>query len=508
MASSRLQGIFITLLCASFLTGCSEPKQAIQPSFEAVFPPITGNLMTISSPTLNDLNGDGVPDIVFGSGYERVQIRNGEFVFTPEPEVSGYVIAVSGATNEILWQVPNPRYAFTSPRFSDLNRDGTADVIMGGREGAFSAFNGKDGALLWRVSPEAVARSSFPYNFFTPGFIRDANGDGVQDLVAVYGGDDLKKPKEPRGPSFVTVVSGADGAVLHVYASPDSGEIYSSPVVYERADGTEWLLFGTGGESLGGAAYRVPVTALLDGSFKAKTERLVPRGEKGVIAPPTLVEITGDAEADIVISAFDGRLIVLDGQSGATLWQRQDRNEEAYHSVAVVRLPPDGRLGFFLSRGVGVFPNYAGTAHRLLNAKDGSAVFEYKDVYYPAGAPLAVDLNGDGFDEPLFFSTKFPNAEGGRIYILEAPGKLIGHELPFTSSSTPVAADVRNTGNLELIMTSWMLAPGSDSLTWRDLRWQLHRMNLNAKTPAFMAWPGYMGGRTDGRYRLAAAEPK
>ena len=498
----------MALIVTMAVLGCRDAKQAIQPSFDAVFPPITGNLMTISSPTLHDLNGDGVSDIVFGSGYERVQIRNGEFVFTPEPEVSGYVIAVSGATNEILWQVPNPRYAFTSPRFSDLNRDGTADVIMGGREGAFSAFNGKDGALLWRVSPEAVARSSFPYNFFTPAFIRDANGDGVQDFIAVYGGDDLKKPKEPRGPSFVTVVSGADGAVLHVYAAPDSGEIYSSPVVYERADGTEWLLFGTGGESLGGAAYRVPVTALLDGSFKSKAERLVPRGEKGVIAPPTVVELTGDAEPDIVISAFDGRLIVLDGQTGATLWQRQDRTEEAYHSVAVVRLPPDGRLGFFLSRGVGVFPNYAGTAHRLLNAKDGSAVFEYKDVYYPAGAPLAVDLNGDGFDEPLFFSTKFPNAEGGRIYILEAPSKLIGHELPFTSSSTPVAADVRGTGTLELIMTSWKLAPGSDSLTWRDLRWQLNRMNLNAKTPSFMAWPGYMGSRTDGRYRPAAAGPK
>jgi hypothetical protein len=53
-------------------------------------------------------------------------------------------------------------------------------------------------------------------------------------------------------------------------------------------------------------------------------------------------------------------------------------------------------------------------------------------------------------------------------------------------------------------MTSWLLQPGSDSLTWRDLRWQLHRMDLNAKTPPFMGWPAYMGTHTDGKYRSSA----
>jgi outer membrane protein assembly factor BamB len=508
VALARLRGNLILSVFALLLIGCADKPPAIDPSFTPLFPPVTGNLMTISSATLEDLNGDGVRDIVFGSGYERVQIREGEFVFTPEPDTSGYVIAISGATNQILWQVPNPRYAFTSPRFSDLNRDGTPDVIMGGREGALSAFSGKDGALLWRVSPESIARSSFPYNFFTPALIRDANQDGIADLIAVYGGDDLKKAGAPRDPSFVAVISGRDGAVLHVYPSPDGNEIYSSPVVYERADRTEWLIFGTGGESLGGSAYRVPVAALLDTTFKAKVQPLVSPGQKGVIAPATLIELTGDAEPDIVLSGFDGRLVVLDGATGNMLWQRHDRSEEAYHSVAVVRLAPDHRPGFFLSRGVGVFPNYAGTAHRLLDARDGRVLFEYKDLFYPAGAPLAVDLNGDGFDEPIFFSTRFPGAEGGRIYILETTGNLITHELALNSSSTPVIADVRGKGTLELIMTSWFLQPGADSLTWRDLRWQLHRMDLNAKTPPFMGWAGYMGTRADGKYVPYAPDPR
>ena len=458
--------------------------------------------MTLSSPALHDLDGDGVADIVFGSGYERVQMRAGEPVFTAEPEISGYVIAVSGATNQILWQVPNPRYSFTTPRFNDLNRDGTADVIMGGREGALSAFSGKDGALLWRVKPETIAQTHFPYNFFTPAFIRDANGDSVPELVAVYGGDDLKKPGEPRGPSYIAVISAADGAVLKFYPSPDGGEMYSSPVVYERADGSEWVIFGTGGESLGGAAYRAPVSALLDGTFASKTQMLVPRGDKGVIAPATVVDLTGDAEPDIVVSAFDGRLIVLDGKSGNPIWQRQDQGEEAYHSVAVLRTAPRGELGFMLSRGIGVFPNYVGTAHRLLNAKDGRLLLERKDQAFPAGAPLAVDLNDDGFDDPFFFSTDFPDSEGGTLYLVDSSGKLIVRPLDFISASTPAIAAPRASGELELIMPSWYLKPGTDAtnLSWRSLGWRLQRLKLNAPAPEHMAWPGYMGPRSDGRY--------
>ena len=489
-------------ISALLLAGCSDPVPLPGPSFDPVFPPVIGELMTISSPNVIDLNGDGVLDIVFGTGVERVKPAGGRMVFTAQPEISGYTVAVSGASNEVLWRASNPRDAFTTPRFAQLNGDSVPDVIMGGREGAFSAFSGRDGALLWRVKPESIAKTPFPYNFYTPAVIRDANGDGISDLIVVHGGDDTKMPGQARDSGFVAVVSGADGAVLKVYASPDHNELYATPIVYERPDGAEWLILGTGGETHGGGAFRVPVAALLDGTFTTRLERLVEPGpKKGVIAPPTLVELTGDAEPEIAINTFDGRLIVVDGATGKPLWQRADANEEAYHQPAVVRLAPDGRLGLFISRGIGVFPKYVGTVHRLLDARDGKVLYEYRDPFYPAGAPLAVDLNGDGFDEPFFFTTRFPSGEGATIHLFNREtGRLIRHITPLNYWTTPVIADARGKGKLELIGLSWTIAPSQDSVAWRHLQWQLNRMDLNTDAPTFRAWAGYMGTAANGRY--------
>lgn len=464
----------------------------------------------MSSPGLEDLTGDGIPDIVFGIGVERVRPDGGRLRHFPDPAISGYVVAVSGATNEVLWKVPNPRDAFTTPRFARLDRDSVPDVIMGGREAAFSAFSGADGALLWRLPPGAVAKTPFPFNYFRPDLIRDANGDSVPDIVVVHGGNDTIPAGAPRDPGYLAVISGADGAVLAVHVAPDGREMYMSPVVYERPDGSEWVIFGTGGETQGGAAYRAPVASLLDGSFARRIERLATPGErKGVIAPATLVELTGDADPEIVISTFDGRLIAVDGAKGLPLWEKQHEGEESYHPAAVLRTPPAGRLAFLVSRGIGAFPRYVGTTHRILDASNGTVLYEYKDASYPAGAPLSADLDGDGADEPIFFSQSYPAAQGGRVYILDAASKrLISRDVPMNFGTTPVIADPRRTGALELIGLAWRMSEGEpDAPVWKGLQWQLLRLDLSARTPGFISWGGYMGTDHDGWYRPPARRP-
>jgi len=209
--------------------------------------------MTSSSPSVADLDGDGVPDVVFGSGMDRTRPVGRHMQFTGEPAVSGEVIAISGASNRILWKVPNPRDAFTTPRFAKLNRDSVVDVVMGGREGVLTAFDGPTGKVLWRLLGEDVVKTPFPYYFLTPAIVDDVNGDGVSDLIDTYGGNDTRMPREPRDSGYVMVISGADGKVLATRAVPDGAETYASPVVYRRRDGQAWVIFGTGGESLGGA---------------------------------------------------------------------------------------------------------------------------------------------------------------------------------------------------------------------------------------------------------------
>lgn len=491
-------------------SGCTDAGPAPTPSFRLLFPPVTGDLMTSSSPSMIDLSADGVPDIVFGSGVDRVQPGRERYGFLPEPEVPGYVVAVSGATNEILWSAPNPGDAFTTPRFIEVNGDGVPDVVMGGREGGLTALSGVDGAVLWRVNGESIAETPFPYNFLTPALIRDVNDDGFPDLAVLYGGDDTKPPNTPRDAGYLTVISGADGEILAVHETPDGAESYSSAVAYERADGTEWLVFGTGGETHGGAAYRAPVAAVLGGTFAEHVERVVEIGRKGVIAPAVIVELTGDDEPDIVISSFDGRLTAVDGATAERLWEQRGDGEETYHAPAVLRRAPDGKLAFFVSRGLGVFPRYSGSVHRLIDAADGRVLVEYDNAFSPAGAPLAVDLTGDGVDEPIFFSTRFPGGQAARIHVLHlATGRMINYDIPTVFATTPVIADPRRTGTLEMIGLAWQLhgdlsaPPDSAKIPWQNLRWQLLRLDLSAPVPPFLAWGAYMGTTANGRFPLA-----
>ncbi|AHG92391.1 FG-GAP repeat protein (plasmid) [Gemmatirosa kalamazoonensis] len=483
------------------LFACSRSDRPPAPSFAAIFPPATGALMNESSPALADLDGDGVPDIVFGSGVDRTRPAGRRLVFTGQPAVSGYVVAVSGRTNRILWQVPNPRDAFTTPRFAYLDHDRVPDVVMGGREGVLTAYAGTDGHVLWRVLGEDVVATPFPYYFLTPAIVPDVNGDGVPDVVDTYGGNDTRAPRDARDAGYVMVVSGADGRVLRAQRVPDGAETYASPLAYRRRDGSTWVIFGTGGETKPGAEWRAPLASLVDSTLATRAERLVLEGTKGVIAPPTLVDLTGDGEQDVLVNTFDGRLVAVDGATAKPLWSHADSSEESYHQPAVVRLTRDGgRLGLFVSRGIGAFPRYVGTVHRLYDAATGRVLYEYRDPNYPAGAPLAVDLTGDGVDEPVFFTQRFPAAQGSRIHVLHLPThRLASHDVPDNLWSTPVVADPRRTGTLELIGVSWRMGPnGIASLP--DVQWQLLRLDLSAKTPSAITWGGYMGTTADGRY--------
>ena len=122
------------LLTAAMIAmlGCTEsrqPARVAQPSFDSIFPALTGDLMSVSSPRVVDLDGDGDFEIVFGTGVPRVQPRNGVFVFTDQPDPPAFVLAVEGATNRVLWKTAHTGDAFTTPQFAKLDGDDMLDVI-------------------------------------------------------------------------------------------------------------------------------------------------------------------------------------------------------------------------------------------------------------------------------------------------------------------------------------------------------------------------------------------
>ena len=52
--------------------------------------------------------------------------------------------------------------------------------------------------------------------------------------------------------------------------------------------------------------------------------------EKGVMVAPVLVDVTRDATPDILVSAFEGVLVLYDGETLQPLWRRQFPGMESY----------------------------------------------------------------------------------------------------------------------------------------------------------------------------------
>lgn len=59
----------------------------------------------------------------------------------------------------------------------------------------FLALSGKDGRVLWEFDSDHPVQSDL-MSVYAAQFVRDLNGDGSPDILAVHGGDELSDPGE------------------------------------------------------------------------------------------------------------------------------------------------------------------------------------------------------------------------------------------------------------------------------------------------------------------------
>ena len=266
---------------------------------------------TSSSPVATDLNGDGHLDIIIGGAARE---------FDP---VEAAVIALDGLTGEILWQVEGHNQIVGTATLGDVTGDDTDDVFIGGRSATFKAIDGRTGSVLWEYLPYDAGldyvNDTTLLNFYTAQWIADIDGDQVDDLVTAYGGFVKARRGDPDRPAgYLMVLSGKTGRTISKVAMPDGKESYVSPLVHDFGAGAE-VIYGTGGEDISGNLYRVALDSLLAGSLSSS--RIVVRGgNKGMIAPPVLTDLTEDGVDDIIIATVDGRLVATDGRSNQELW--------------------------------------------------------------------------------------------------------------------------------------------------------------------------------------------
>jgi hypothetical protein len=377
--TSRIAALLI------FVTGfylCTLPAGA-QKSWSVKF----RGLGTFSSPRVSDFNQDGVGDIVLGAGKE-------EFHATDSA-----VIALDGRTGKMLWNVGAADQVFGSATLKDISGDNVEDVIISGRSGELMAINSKNGKVIWRFDKNTEKKKW--YGFYNAQFIPDINNDGSDDILTSNGGNVWAAPHEEknRPAGTMVILNGRDGKLIKSAAMPDGKETYMSVSALPTEKDYD-IVFGTGGETVGGNLFVTHLSELLKEDL-SRSKLLQSSSTNGYIGPAVWIDINNDSVKDIVANAVEGKISAFDGKTYQPFWSVKIPNTEAYSSVAPGNFTDDNVPDFFVSYAVGVWPNLEWSKQILVNGANGK--IEYVDSlgFYQTSTPVVIDIDGDGRDEAI-----------------------------------------------------------------------------------------------------------
>ena len=231
-----------------------------------------------------DLDGDGVQDIIITHGGDSTY-RDKDTNRSP-----GLLAAVSGATGRQLMDrvvLPDGQETYNSPVY--LSRGGEGDMILVGTggetlPGSLWAF-GYD-SLKERISRYLAKTGGSDYTLFT-GYV---NHMCERDMT--------EEEMESERPTF-------DAGSFNADKETKSDQVFSHC--------RSWGLHKPVWNKFGLCVYQI-----------------VSGEEKGVILPPVVVEMTGDQQYDLLVSLFEGKSLVINGDTGQVVWEVSIPGTESY----------------------------------------------------------------------------------------------------------------------------------------------------------------------------------
>lgn len=488
--------VFFSLLIIS----CGKEKQA-----SLVWQKSIPKIGSQSSPRATDLNNDGILDIVIGAGEN-------------EYEKSGQgVLAIDGSTGDIIWQAPCKDQVFGSPTLNDINSDNINDVVIGGRSCQLFALNGVNGERIWQFDPEKYSTDPIlkyaNKQFYNSVLIPDSNGDGIKDILISNGGNPEVFPfvRKGREVGVLLVLDAKSGAVIAADTVPDGNETYMSPIYVEQEDGSNMIVFGTGGETFSGNLYITRLEDLLNNDL-SKSKVIASEKSHGFIAPPAFVDVTNDNIFDIVALSHAGKMSAIDGKSLENIWQYNIPSTESNNGLAIGNFTEDDVPDIFTFVSTGMWPWNTVMYQIMLNGVTGE--LEYIDSIGCPGLSSAVvyDLNNDGIDEVVFslnlfeckgYSDGAPEKMQSELMSINFKDKTkFPIELNDNSKnifSTPLLADMDGDGYLDITHATYPHSQNLDILFFGGMDMKMIRTPYKITKP--IKWGAYMGSNGDGIYR-------
>jgi hypothetical protein len=356
-----------------------------------------------SSPTIGDVNGDGVPDVVIGHQDGLLRVVSG----ATGAELPGWPqkAIVSGTSGTAI---------DSSPSVADLNRDGKSEIVVGvgstwvqNQPGGVIVFNPNgtrhcvfhtmDHGNIWHNNGTPDGYSD---EVFSSPAIGDINGDGYPDIA--FGAFDLNIYAIDRNCNLLMKFNQEDST-------------WSSPVLYDiNGDGRDEILIGAD-QTAGG------IRDWTGGEFRALQWQ--PGG--------------------------------TDGYNTRNIWTRRV-NEVFTSSPALGDIDNDGRLEVVVGTG---FATGLSDSHKVFafHADDGSTVpgWPVTTGGNTLPSPALGDLNGDGVPEVVVSSGDgYVRAYYGNGRLMWAKQLTFNNTRPGGGASSPIIADVNGDGQNDVVASN------------------------------------------------------
>jgi len=444
-----------------------------------------------SSPRFVDLNKDGVKDVVIGGGIESVPSSHG-------------VIALNGANGDELWSVPAYTQIYTSALFQDIDGDDIADVFIGGRAACFFAISGATGKVLWKFwdGNESDSRRKGYLNFYSTQWLDDQNGDGFKDLLVANGGDYLAPTGQTNRPRAVLMIlSGKDGSMISNVKFPEDRESYYAPHIHFNKRKAN-VLFGSGGETIDGKLWQVPLKSVQKGHMK-KAKIILADSNKGFILNSVLADLTGNNKQDIISARMNGSIVAVDGCRGEVLWRSEFPGYECYVTPSLGNFTGDETPDIFTIMGKGTFPQYTTFKLVVIDGKTGELAWSEESGFNQFSPGISVDMDGDGIDEIIYVQNKLKNPEtyeiGNQLRVVNIAkntSAFLGDERSGISmASSPGIVDLENDGKEEVIVATSSLDMGQGA------QYSIIECIDLLQSVKSISWPGYLGLKENGLFK-------
>ncbi|HEX5096521.1 MAG TPA: VCBS repeat-containing protein, partial [Acidimicrobiia bacterium] len=407
-----------------------------------------------SSPTIADVTGDGVPEIIHGAQDGWVRVLNAatgdNIPGWPQPEVirPGYITPVDGSPSvgdldndgapEIVvpggstwrkapggvvvfrrdgsvkcsfetagWSGNNDQGVYSTPALGDVDGDGFRDIVFGGWDLRVHALNRDCNEL-----------SGFPVNVedstWSSPALYDSDGDGRLEIF--IGSDQMAGGAIDWSGGEFRALDWRNGSVVELWKRRINDVFHSSPAIGDiDGDGSMEVVTGGGNYYNRDEGRKIFAFNIHDGSDQGGFPVLTGAQTN---SSPAIGDVNNDGVADVVAGSNDGYVRAINGH-GQQLWASGLRfvNSTPGGPVAspiIADMNGDG------VNDVGVANNFAFFVLNGSNGAEMAAVNTFVS-YESAGAvgdfgPLGWKLIVSGFDTPQNF-TRIES------YAIPTPGK-------------------------------------------------------------------------------------